>query len=390
MPVPAGKRVGGPSADPRSLLPGLSELDARKPGDLIGVIANAMMQAMPDVLRGARERFVRENPSLLRISGGGLSDPAMAMEFGMWLCTEFIIEDEGQTPVEWFRETFDPVLDDGVRSMAQALLKSPHSIFEVVERKGKDYRVVDCRTENEYRVRTIDMAPLKEGTAVLARLVRNVDTDDGTYHFQGAAVPLPIESASKCRQELAPGRETVTILRRAFIEHFGRCDPVFPSGKDAMERLYDFQMAHSRRMAKERGFPEPGEGEIRKLMGFDLEANGEIEPLALMFEIDGLIISRCYPDVLTALDGSMGDEKMRDGIINEVVDDCGILSITTLRRLFEQFGPTVVKTLSKSHPEVSSFGDVKRLVERKRCEPFDLVPAPHVRQKARIPREADE
>jgi hypothetical protein len=269
-------------------------------------------------------------------------------------------------------------------------MKSPHSIFEVVERRGKDYRVVDCRTEREYRVRTIDMAPLKDGTAVLARLVRNVDTDDGTYHFQGAAIPLPMESASKCRQEQAPGKETVAILRRAFIEHFGRCDPVFPSGKVAMERLYEFQMAHSRRMAKERGFPEPGEGEIRKLMGFDLEANREIAPLALMFEVDGLIISQYYPDVLAALDGSMEDERRRNGIINEVVEDGSILSITTLRRLFERFEPAVVKTLSKSHPEVSTFGDVKRLVERKRCEPFDLVPAPHVRQKARIPREADE
>ena len=372
------------------MLPGLSELDARKPGDLIGVIAKAMMQAMPDVLRGARERFIRENPSLLRLSGGGLSDPAMAMEFGMWLCTEFIIEDEGQTPVEWFRETFDPILDERTRCMAQALLKSPHSIFEVVERRGKNYRVVDCRTEHEYRVRTIDMAPLKEGTAVLARLVRNVDPDDGTYHFQGAAIPLPAESASECRKELASGRETVAIMRRSFIEHFGRCDPVFPTGKEAMEKLFEFQLAQSRRMARERGFPEPGKDEIGKLMGFDGEANSESAPLALMFEVDGLIISRPYHDVLAALDGSIKDERMRDGIINEVVEDSDILSITTLRRLFEQFGPTVVKTLSKSHPEVSSFGDVKMLVERKRCEPFDLVPAPHVRQKGRLPREADK
>jgi hypothetical protein len=96
-------------------------------------------------------------------------------------------------------------------------------------------------------------------------------------------------------------------------------------------------------------------------------------PVALMFESDGLHASAVYPGLLEALE-SVDDAEAAREALRRAVEDEEEIPLTSLRRLLEEHRDRAVRLLSGAHPNIKSFEDVKRLVERRRAEPFDLVP----------------
>jgi len=271
-------------------------------------------------------------------------------------------------------------LDEGTQALANALRRSVWSTFSVSGRDGRDYRLVDCRTGYEHLVRTVDFSStLEKGDVVVARIAWDAGAADRSYKFLGLVLPMENEAAEVTKREAASDREETARWREAFLKRFGRADPVFLDGEEAHREFSDFRekflgtSAGGKRHGKVGELPT--EHEMWELtVGPWADIIDEEEPVALMFESDRLHASSAYPELLRALDGSPGDEATAREAVHRAVEDEDEIPLTSLRRLLEGHKERAVQLLSAARREIRCFDDVKRLVERRRAEPFDLAP----------------
>jgi hypothetical protein len=302
----------------------------------------------------------------------------MDSEFALWFCTQYDFLGNG-TPVEMFRQERRERLDEGAKAIVNALRRSVQSIFAVEARDGRDYTMADCRTGYRYLVRTVDLSgPLEIGRVVAARIAWNPGEADGSHYLLGMVLPMKKEAAEKARQEAASEREEAARWRGAFLKRFGRADPMFGNGEAAHRALLDLRdevtgkKTGGKRRKGAEGFPT--EDELWEMtVGPWEELIDEQGPVALMFESDGLHASAVYPGLLEALE-SVDDAEAAREALRRAVEDEEEIPLTSLRRLLEEHRDRAVRLLSGAHPNIKSFEDVKRLVERRRAEPFDLVP----------------
>jgi len=328
----------------------------------------------PKELANAQEIFQNLHKILADKMSMDMNHPSLAAEFPVWFCADYTITGTRMTPVHWFRRRFGPMVDERTRRLAQALEHSVHSYFDIRERKDKEYVVVDCWTEQEYHVTTLDMHPMEAKSALATRILRWIEPDNGTYHFQGLVMEISPQVTADCRKKAAEDREKLGVVRGEFISHFGRCDPVFASGKEAYGKMMEFQLAALKADSERTGCPMPADKELEEMSKVPKMLEESNVPWALVFETNGLALSRDYPPVVAVFEGTVKDGELGNKVLRELIEDDSKLPVNTIRRIFEQHREKTVKLLSASYPEVKTYDDVKKLVERMRCEPYELTP----------------
>ncbi len=360
-------------------------LQATTTGQLMGELIRMAMAGDPDGVGAARRMYRKEFSWIAEHIGTDWSDPVMDNEFITWFCTENK-DISGETPVEAFARDWWLKLDERTRLLTNAIRRSVRSVFQVAEKEGNDYRLVDCRTEQRYVVRTVDLtAPIDVGATVFARIIWNTDPVDGCFHFQGLVLAMEEAAVEDARNKARILRETAVRFRNAFIERFGRMDPTFTDGEEGYEALSKYREAlvekggSGKRRKSKTWFPSPGElwdtavGPWERL----IEEKG---PVALMFEGDGLHASPVYPGLARALDGTEKDGKIASEALRKVIEEDEEIPLTSLRRLLLENIERSVRLASAVYPDIKDFEALKRLIEMRRAEPFDLEPTVDLRQ----------
>ena len=334
----------------------------------------------PEEARIARHMFRKEFGWLAKLAGRAWSDPVMEGEFALWFCTEYDYMGCG-APAELFWQEFWHHLSKATRAMANALRRSIWSTFTVTGRDGSEYRLANCRTGYEHLVRTVDFSSsMEKGDVVVARIAWNPEKNDRSYCFLGLVLPMEKEAAEVTGNRAASEKEETARWRGAFLERFSRADPVFQNGEEAHRAFSDFRdgflgnKAGGKRHNGDSGFPTKREL-WEMTVGPWEDLISELRPVAMMFESDGLHASAIYPRLLQALDGSGGDDAVAREAVRRAVEDEDEIPLAGLRRLLEEHQDRAVRLLSMVRPQIKRFEDLKRLVERRRAEPFDLMPA---------------
>lgn len=274
-------------------------------------------------------------------------------EMEAWYLFDREVSETSMTPVENYYEEFKqkeiPIIGRRVLEKTQ---HTRRSFFQVIQRKGKDYKLKDLMADDEILLKTVDMKKIDKGTVIYARLVPL----SGYWVFYGVTHIILEEQVNFIREHLISKIEKFTVmntvLRDRVIEYFGKYDPEFKDVKEIEEKFEEFGSWIKKKHGKDftfKNFPK---------------SLDDCERIGMVATERGINFIPYYGYIKDIFSGEYDKVPSPEELFDFVIKENSFIADQPLKLLLYSNKDSAIKAFNRFLGVVKNFDDVMKLVER--------------------------
>jgi len=268
---------------------------------------------------------------------------------------QFLLDDglpNGYTPIEfYFDEEEDKEIVD--HRVVTRLMKYRVGTFEIIERRGRWYKLKDIIGEDTLDIKTTDMGKMDPGTVIKSRII---PLNKDYWIFYGGVSIYGPDQGNALRDELLSKakrlREYNEQLRKDFIKFFNSQDVEFEGIDGANKTIREFNTWMTNKKPDE----------LEEFKGLN-ERFRKYDRIGLVYTNSGLYVVPYYGDIKDILSGNYSDIEDWETLLREVVKRDAYIPDTVLKWLLYQKRDTAVRAFNKVYPGVKTFDGLMGFVE---------------------------
>lgn len=274
-------------------------------------------------------------------------------EFMAWFLFERKLSQISATPVDYYLQEFAAKeLSIVEKRIMHKIQHKRRSFFEIIDRRGKDYRVKDLLGEDEILVKTVDMKPIEKGRVISARTIPM----SGFWRFFGAVEVFSEEQGRKIKRDIASRIERAVKpqedVHEKFLEYFKQHDPEFEDVEKLEDALTKF----------EEWLRETYGEEIKFSRGFREEFK-DFDRIGMVSTDRGICFIPYYGRIKDIFTGNHDRVPGWESLFNVVLKRGFYIPDQVLRMLIYSNKETTLKVFREFSLSIKNFDDVTEIVE---------------------------